>query len=71
MKIHIITGIAIILLMAIICPFIAYSEDVQVIEASPGQTITYHGTGTPNSQATMEVSASIGRPSRTTAITRI
>lgn len=37
----------------------ANSQDVQIISASPGQTITYQGHGSPNSQVTIEVSANI------------
>ncbi|BAI60951.1 hypothetical protein MCP_0879 [Methanocella paludicola SANAE] len=38
---------------------IANSQTVQIISASPGQTVSYQGQGSPNSQVTMEVSATI------------
>jgi hypothetical protein len=38
---------------------LAYSQGVQIISASPGQTITYQGHGGAGSQVTLEVSATI------------
>lgn len=41
------------------CPGFAAADSVQVISASPGQTVTYSGHGSPGSQASMEVTATI------------
>jgi hypothetical protein len=49
---------AVILVMAQFSA-VAYSQGVQIISASPGQTITYQGHGGAGSQVTLEVSATI------------
>lgn len=40
--------------------YVSYAQSPKVISGSPGDTLSYTGTGTPNAQVSLEVSASIG-----------
>jgi hypothetical protein len=54
------TILAVCALIIATLPSAAFAQDVQIISGSPGDTLSLSGTGAPNSQVSLEVSASIG-----------